>query len=220
VRLILKCVTLRRVQITAEELRAAATDPASPAWDTIVRQVCHQGTCDPSSPALLPWLAATAVGFVGDQLDTPLILAGFITADATAEDRVTYADEIEGLHALAVGRLPEASDDHAFVRLLQAVLGLEGDEVWGKELDRLDDGEADVQCPECEEEALLDMTAENPGIAPGLSSALARRLHAQAVGAEREAVATALTRLFGRLECPECGASFGIAGNMVGVSRP
>jgi hypothetical protein len=220
VRLISKRVTLGRVQISAEELQAAATDPASPAWTTIWGQACHQGFCDPDSPTLLPWLATTAVGLVGDQLDTPLILAGFITTDATAEDRATYAKEIEGLRALAVDRLPEASDDHAFVHLLQAVLGLEGSEVWGKELDRLDDGEADVQCPECAEETLLDITAENPDITPGLSSELAKRLHAQAVGADRGAVATALTRLFGRLECAECGASFNIADNLAGVSQP
>jgi hypothetical protein len=220
VRRILKCVTLRRVQITSEVLRAAATDPASPAWETIWGQACHQGTCDPDSAALLPWLATTAAGFAGDGLDTPLILAGFITADATAADRVTHAAEIEVLRAFAVGRLPETSDDHAFVHLLQAILGLEGDEVWGKELDRLTDGEADVQCPECEEETLLDITAENPDISPGLSSELAERLHAQAVGANQELVAAGLTRLFGRFVCTECGASFNIADNLAGVSQP
>ncbi|MEU4690961.1 hypothetical protein [Actinoplanes sp. NPDC023714] len=155
------------MHITSEVLRAAATDSASPAWETIWGQACHQGTCDPDSAALLPWLATTAADFAGDQQDTPLILAGFITADATAADRVTYAEKIEVLRALAGDRLPEASDDHAFVHLLQAILGSEGNEVWGKELDRLNDGEADVQCPECDEETLLDMTAENPDIAPG-----------------------------------------------------
>lgn len=213
----LKCVTLRRVQITSEVLRAAATDPASPAWETIWGQACHQGTCDPESAALLPWLAATAVGFAGAHLEMPLTLAGFVTADATSADRVTYAKEIEALRALAVDRLAEASDDHAFVSLLQAILGLEGDEIWGKELDRLNDGEADVQCPECAEETLLDITAENPDIAPGLSSELAKRLHAQAVAADREPVAAGLTRLFGRSVCSECGASFNVADNLAGV---
>jgi hypothetical protein len=206
------------VRISSEVLRAAATEPVSPAWGTIWGQVCHQGTCDPQSAALLPWLATTAAGFAGGRPDGPVTLAGFITADATAADRVTYAEEIDVLRALAVDRLPKASNDHDFVHLLQAILGLEGNEIWGKELDRLNDGEADVQCPECDEETLLDITAANPEIAPELSSELARRLHAQAVAAGREAVAAGITRLFGRLACAECGASFTIADNLAGVS--
>ncbi|WP_436533035.1 hypothetical protein [Actinoplanes sp. HUAS TT8] len=206
------------MQITSEVLRAAATDPASPAWETIWGQACHQGTCDPDSAALLPWLATTAAGFAGDQLDSPLALAGFITADATVEDRVTYAEEISALRALAAGRLPAASTDRAFVYLLQAILGLEGDETWGKELDRLNDGEADVRCPECDEETLLDIAEENPDIAPAHSSELAQRLHDEAIAAGRERVATAIAQLFGRLTCAECGTSFTIAENLAGAS--
>jgi hypothetical protein len=81
----------------------------------------------------------------------------------------------------------------------------------------LNDGEVDVQCPECDEEILLDLLAGECEITPGLSSELAERLHAEAVAAGREAVAEGLTHLFGQVRCTECGASFNIAQNLAGV---
>src|SRR5438552_15936804 len=80
-----------------------------------------------------------------------------------------------------------------------------GDKIWGKELDHINDGEIDVQCPECGEELLVDLHSDDSPIEPGLCSELAGRLHAEAVQAGRESVATALTHLFGRLSCPGCG---------------
>ncbi|MBO3744012.1 hypothetical protein [Actinoplanes flavus] len=207
------------MEISSDVLRAAAADPASPAWQAVWEQSCHQGTCDPASAVLLPWLATTIRAFVDAQRETPLALAGFIAVDATDADRARYAGEIEALHELAVDRLPRASDDSAFVYLLQSILGFEGDEIWGKELDHLNDGEVDVHCPECDEEILLDLTDDSE-IMLGLSSELAERLHAEAVRAGREAVAAGLTRLFGRLVCPECGASFDVAENLAGASYP
>lgn len=209
---------LSRVQIPPDVLRAAASDAASPAWKTVWERSCHQGTCDPDSAALLPWLASTIAGFVGEQRETPLALAGFIAVDVTDADRTTYATEIEALRALAIARLPEASSDSAFVYLLQAIRGLDGDELWGRELDHLNDGEVDVQCPECDEQTLVDLLTDGSEIIPGLSSELADHLHAEAVSAHRVAVATSLTRLFGQLICPECGASLTIANSLAGLS--
>jgi hypothetical protein len=62
------------------------------------------------------------------------------------------------LRALTVECLPGAPTDNMFVYLQQAVLGFDGDEVWGKELDHINDGEVDVQCPGCEDELVLDLT--------------------------------------------------------------
>lgn len=211
---------LARVRISPDVLRAAASDSASPTWAVVWEQSCHQGTCHPDSAALLPWLAETIAGFVGDQREKPLALAGFIAVDAANADRTTFANEIKALRALAVDRLPQASDDAAFVYLLQAICGLEGNEVWGKELDRLIDGEADVHCPECDEETLVDLLTGEPEITPGSLSERTYRLHAEAVSADRGAVAAGLARLFGRMICPECGAAFDIADNLAGVSRP
>jgi hypothetical protein len=36
-----------------------------------------------------------------------------------------------------------------FVSLQQRVLGFEGDEVWAKELEHINDGEVDAQCLAC-----------------------------------------------------------------------
>jgi hypothetical protein len=47
---------------------------------------------------------------------------------------------------------------------------------------------------------------------------LARRLHAEAVEANRDAVATALTYFFGRLRCSNCGAQCNMADQYGGIS--
>ena len=105
--------------------------------------------------------------------------------------------------------LPEAGSDATFVYLQQAVLGFDGDETWAKNLDRLNDGEAGVECPGCEAELLLDLQeSEDSPVEPGLATPLARRLHHEAVTAGRAEVATGLTYLFGRVTCPECDTSF------------
>ncbi|MFC7547021.1 hypothetical protein [Plantactinospora sp. GCM10030261] len=202
--------------IPSEVLDSAAADPASPAWDHIWQESCHQGTCDPASVVLLPWLAQTCAAFIPENRENAVVLAGSIAVDASDTDRAAYADEITG--ALALDRLPCASNDSMFVYLQQAVLAFEGDEIWGKELDRINDGEVDVECPECEEELLLDLPSEDPPIQPGLSSDLAVRLHAEALQAGRESVATAFTYLFGRLNCPNCGTGFELAEHLAGVS--
>lgn len=203
-----------------EDLASAAADPTSAAWDLIWQESCHQGTAEPGSEVLLPWLAQTCAAFAPEDREQALVLAGCIAVDAVDADRAAYREEIAALRELALERVPHASTDAMFVYLLQAVLGFEGDEVWGKELDHINDGEVDVQCPECEEELLLELLPEDSPIEPGLSSALAAHLHAEAHRAGREAVASALTCLFGRLNCPRCGTPFDLADNLTGVSYP
>ncbi|WP_143163003.1 hypothetical protein [Couchioplanes caeruleus] len=204
------------MEFSRDVLQSAAADPASAAWSTIWQQSCHQGTCDPASAVLLPWLSTTIAAFPADRRETPLALAGFIALDATDADRATYADDIAALRTMAVERLPEVSDDPAFVYLLQAILGFDGDETWGKELDHLNDGEVEVRCPECDEEALVDLSGDDPEILPGLSSELAERLHAEATHTGRGAVGTGMTRLFGRMDCPSCGIRFNVADHLAG----
>ncbi|MGX6606493.1 hypothetical protein ACWKSP_30865 [Micromonosporaceae bacterium Da 78-11] len=206
------------MEISSDVLRVAAEDPDSAAWDVIWAQSCHQGTCDPASAVLLPWLATTIGMFAGVRREIPLALAGFIAVDATAAGRAAYAVDIAALRALAVDGLAGASTDTAFVHLQQAILGFDGAEIWGKELDRLNDGEVDVRCPECDEETLVDLLGDDPEITPGLSGEPAGRLHAEAAQAGREAVAAGLTRLFGRIDCPGCGLAVTLADHLAGVS--
>ena len=215
---ILRCGKLDQVRLSSEILDSAAADPRSSAWDLIWRESCHQGTCDPASAVLLPWLAQTCTAFSREDRENALILAGLIALDASDADRDAYTDEIAAMRALAVDCLPSASSDSTFVYLQQAILGFDGNEIWGKELDHVNDGEVDVQCPECEEELLVDLQYEDSEIEPGLHSELAGRLHAEAVAAGRESVATVLTHLFGRLSCPGCGTRFVLADHLAGVS--
>ena len=51
-------------------------------------------------------------------------------------------------------------------------------------------------------------------IEPGLSSELVTHLHAEAVRAVHESVATTLTYLFGRMSCPKCCVRFKVADEM------
>lgn len=202
-----------------EALDAAADDPASPAWDFVWQESCHQGTCDPASAVLLPWLARTCANFSPQDRKRAVLLAGFIAVDADDKSRGLYADDIATLRALALECLASGrSSDTMFVYLQQAVLGFDGDEVWGKELDRLNDGEVDVQCPVCDEDLTIDL---QPGssIEPGLSAPLATRLHTEALRLGHESVATALTYLFGRVSCPVCGATFNLADEVASPPR-
>ncbi|GGM81222.1 hypothetical protein ACFFX1_37030 [Dactylosporangium sucinum] len=186
-------------------LDAAATDPRSRAWDEIWHQSSHQGKYDAASAELLPWLAATCAAFRPEDREKALIFAGFVAVDAPESRREHYAAEIAALRAMALDRLPVAtSPDSDFVYLLQAVLGFEGDERWGKELDRINDGEVGVTCPSCDEETYADLA----GTEPGLPGPLPERLHALALEAGRPEVATAITHLFGRTTCPACGTAF------------
>ncbi|GAA0247966.1 hypothetical protein [Cryptosporangium japonicum] len=203
--------------IPSDVLDAAAADPASPAWTRIWRDSFRSGSSDPDSAALLPWLARTCAAFSPEQRETAVIQAGRIALDATDEDRAAYASDIEVLRALAVEGLPSASTDRMFVYLQQALLAYDGDELWGKELDRLNDAEADVVCPECDDDLLVDLDSDDGSITPGLSSPLGARLHAQAVRAGRKSVATRLTFLFGQLTCPSCGSSFPPADHLAGT---
>jgi hypothetical protein len=194
-------------------LDAAAADPKSSAWTDIWRQSCHQGTCDPASAALLPWLATTCAAFAQEDRVNVLVFAAAIAVDADGTGRRLYANDIATLRAMTLERLAAGtSDDATFVYLLQAVLAFEGDETWGKELDRVIAREVDIRCPMCEREALIEFQPDL--IEPGLSSELARRVHAAAEQAGRDQVATAFTYLFGRTSCTSCGTRFAIADNL------
>jgi hypothetical protein len=203
-----------------EALDAAADDPASPAWDLIWQESCHQGTCDPASAVLLPWLARTCANLSPQDRERGVVLAGFIAVDADDLSRGLYAGDIATLRALTLECLASGgSSDTMFVYLQQAVLGFDGDEVWGKELDRINDGEVDVQCPACAEDLLVDLQSGDSSIEPGLSSQLATRVHAEALRVGHESVATSLTYLFGRMICPVCGITFNPADEVTGSPR-
>lgn len=191
--------------MTPETLRAAEADPSAEAWDTIWDESCHQGEALPGSEVLLPWLARTAAGFGARERERAVVLAGFIAVDG---EREPYAAAVSELRALAVEGLADASSDDMFVYLQQAVLGFDGDEYWGKHLDLVNDGETDAECPSCGDEWLIDLTADDPRVEPGLGTTTATRVHGEAMAAGRGSVAAAYARLFGRITCESCGHRF------------
>jgi hypothetical protein len=209
--------------IARETLDAAAADPRSPAWQ-LIWQHClrpdslRPGTGSPGtgSPgdavALLPWLARTCAAFAPRDRVDAVALAGIVALEAGAAARAPYAGDIATLRTLARESLAAGGHcDHAFVQLQKAVLGLDGDRVWSSELGLVVAGEVELRCPACTEELLLCLEPGPTAIEPGLSSGLARRLHAEASEAGLDRVATALTRLFGHVGCPACGHTFAIA---------
>ncbi|MFC7532055.1 hypothetical protein [Actinoplanes sp. GCM10030250] len=201
--------------IAQEVLDMAAGDPRSPAWQQIWNFPSPDGVRVIPEPAILPWLARTCAAFTPTDRVEVLELAGVVARTADAKSRTAYAPEIAALRVFASEALAnEAFHDYTFVRLLMADLGLCGEGVWSSELSVVNGGEVEVDCPECGEELLLCLEPGQSTIEPGLSSELAGRLHAAAVRAGRESVATALSRLFGCFTCPGCSATFDIAGQV------
>ncbi|WP_433790150.1 hypothetical protein [Actinoplanes sp. CA-252034] len=190
----------------------AAADPRSAAWDVVWHETIDQGDAVMGSEKLLPWLAATCAGFPVAEREKALVLAGLIAVDTVERDRERYAAEIAALRSLTVENLTAgASDERMFVYLQQAVLGFDGDDVWGRQLDLINDGETAVECPSCEAELLLSLDPADSEIEPDLPGPLAARLHAEAVAGGFPEVASTVGLLFGRGSCPECGAGFQVA---------
>ncbi len=190
----------------------AAADPRSAAWDVVWHESIDQGEAVLGSERLLPWLAATCAGFAVAEREKALVLAGLIAVDIVGDDRSRHAPEIAALRALTVENLRAgASDERMFVYLQQAVLGFDGDDTWGRQLDLINDGEASVECPSCEGELLLSLDPDDSPIEPDLSEQLAARLHAEALTSGFPEVAATVGLLFGRGCCPACGAGFRVA---------
>lgn len=193
----------------------AAADPRSAAWDVVWHETIDQGEAVMGSETLLPWLATVCAGFSISEREKALVLAGLIAVDTVDPERERYAGEIAVLRALTVENLVAgASDERMFVYLQQAVLGFDGDDTWGRRLDLINDGEADVECPSCEAELLLSLDPADSEIEPDLSPDLAAHLHAEAIAAGFPEVAAAIGLLFGRFRCPDCDTDFRIAERM------
>ena len=96
------------------------------------------------------------------------------------------------------------------VYVMQALLAFEGDRVWGRELERLNDGEIDGRCTGCG----IDLIFTIPGnVEPRLSEELPEpgaRLRTLAVRAGDLDLASRLCDLFGWTDCQHCGARIDI----------
>ncbi len=136
-------------------LDSVTPDYSHPAWDELWSRLCHQGTVYPASFAALPRLEALARAWNGRQRDPILHLTGAIVCST---DRVGVEGDslppldatIRQLRHLAAECLEgDERSEEDFVYLLQAVRGLEGDALWGIQLDCLVHGELSFPCPTC-----------------------------------------------------------------------
>ncbi len=186
-------------------LATAATDPAAEAWDDLFEQVRHTGVSDSEKALLLERLPAIAGRFAPAGRDGPLFLAGQLAADLDEDRWPRFHDQLTVLRALAADWL--GIPDDAFLYRLQAAVALEGDELWGAELQRIDYGEIELECPHCGTDHFITL-GEDDRFATRPDTGLGNRLHQLSMDAGRAGVATRLTYLFGHATCPDCGTTF------------
>ncbi|MGP3691276.1 hypothetical protein ACTVZO_42575 [Streptomyces sp. IBSNAI002] len=219
-------------------LEAAGSDPEDPAWNELWSRLCHQGTVYPASYAALPPLTEKARRLTAADRTMPLLLAASIVASTDQpfgppEPKGVYAAETAELIELveeALGLPSLARSPQHYVELLEALLAFEGVEVWGEELHGLSGEEYEVPCPACETDNFVvfgehgyfsttdglymnEAPEHRRDLQPAAASSLeglAQRLHARALTDGQADVAHALTYVFGRAYCAECGELFRI----------
>jgi hypothetical protein len=162
------------VQISPEVLDSAGDRPGFPGLGRHLETIVSSGHLRSGQRGPAALARPDQHRLSPQEREKAAILAGFIAVDADDASRAAFADEIAALRALAMDGLSTASSDSMFVYLQQAVLGFDGDEVWGKELDHINDGEVDVQCPECEKELLVELNPEDGTVEPGRRAAQRR----------------------------------------------
>lgn len=215
-------------------LGALSPNAEDPVWDELWGRVCHQGTVYSASAPVLPYLLSAAREWPPVARVTPLSLAGAIVISPNvsgSHDLQPHRSTIEGLHRLATettASIGLSSTD--FIYLLQAVLALEGDLLWGQHLHRLASGEFEGKCTWCgigllvgvgqygsfvaSEDWINKPTAPRNPLQPSRVEDLdeaARRLHNYALAALQQDVAQWVPYIFGVGACPTCGESMEIA---------
>jgi hypothetical protein len=130
--------------------------------------------------------------------------------------RRRYQRELSDLQAVAARNLPHATDDIEFVYGLEALMAFEDGGVWQRSLVCLANGEAELDCPACDEHLLLDLDGPDSRwrVSPThpsrprqqhqsrLAATVEGRLVALAQAHNRPALVTKLTYLLERVcEC-------------------
>lgn len=211
-------------------------DMRSPLWTDLWSRLCHQGTVYSASFAALPMLTEIADRWSAAERVIALALAGNIVSSVDqpygdVDPIVSYPSEIARLRALTEETLQSshlADDSATYVHMLQALLSFEGVEVWGEQLDGLNDEEYEVACPQCDEETFVafgqygafttqddmymrDTDSKRLRLVPADPAELVgigKRLHTRAIADGHPDVAAKLAYVFGRADCPACGERF------------
>jgi hypothetical protein len=216
---------------TIEQMLASAeADPHSDFWDRLFEQARHVGISDADRTFLLNRLPGIAARYPAGRRDNVLFLAGQIAADLDEATWPRFSNELKSLHSLASDWLASPTDPRFFLYRLQAVVALEGDELWGAELHRIDDDEIEIECPNCgtvlfvafgeaghfatHEDYATKPVVEKTPLRPADPTKLdgaGHRLYQASLRAGQPSVATALTYLFGRAECTQCNTIFRVS---------
>jgi hypothetical protein len=225
---------LRHAQGSAEDLpkilKEIKPDRKAPVWDELWERVCHQGTTYSASPAILPFLLTTASGWAPSERAMALSLAGAIVA-AKESDLAGYESSVEALRLLAVDTLKSrdlSRSDRVYV--MQSVLAMEGDRLWGRVLDNLNHGEFSGLCSACRtdlylavgefgffcttEEWVGNPDARRTPILPGKAEELTppgKWLCEVCVNSGDPALGEWICHLFGASTCPACGEPLDVA---------
>jgi hypothetical protein len=157
----------------------------------------------------------------------PLALAGSIVA--APQTILGYEETGEGLRTLALdtAKNPGLSRvDRIYV--MQSVLAFQGDRLWGRVLDHLDDGEFPASCPACRKDLYLvigkhgflssDDWVRKPSVVrteiePLEADTLTgggEWLHTVSVQSNDSELSDWVRYLFGTSKCPECGQPFNL----------
>ncbi|WP_229073398.1 hypothetical protein [Actinoplanes sp. DH11] len=197
---------------TVEEMLAAAeADAYSYAWDSLLEEVRHVGIHDDERALLIERLPAITARFAPADRDNVLLLAGHLAADVDEAAWPRHAEALTALRSLAGDWLASPADAGLFIHRLQAAVALEGDELWGAELHRIDENEIELECPHCGTTLALVLGPPLRPAAPADLDGAGRRLHEASLEAGQPSVATALTYLFGRTTCTECDHRFRVS---------
>ncbi|MEJ8659763.1 hypothetical protein [Streptomyces sp. MS1.AVA.4] len=169
----------------------------------------------------------------------PLYLAGSIVASRDQpygddDPQVTYASEISDLTHLTEEALQDpglADVPTNYVDLLGALLSFQGVEIWGEQLDGLNNEEYEVPCPSCSAENFIafgeygffsttdsmymepSTTARQVPLRPQTPAALdglAQTLYSRALADGQPDIARKFTYVFGNAQCAECDAVFSV----------
>jgi hypothetical protein len=206
---------------------AAGTDEDG-SWDDLWGRLCHQDTVYSASYAALPALAEMSLRHEPGGYVAALHLAASIVAsndgpEESALVRQRYAHELADLRAVAARNLQHAKGDTEFVYGLQVLMAFENGGIWQRNLHYLANGEAELDCPSCDEHLLLDLDGPDFEMASFADASLAStavtpvdpsaatiegRPLALTRAHHRPAVAAKLAYLFGDATCPRCRASF------------
>lgn len=216
-------------------------DPDADIWGEVWSCLCHQMSVYTASFAALPRLTETARGWAPADRTMVLALCGAIVAGAeqvrkeAGDVRATYAAEIGELLRLVNETMCAPIGETDFIYMLQAALAFENVPVWDESLDRLVDGEYEVdECPGCQAhlyvvigdderfttsgDYALDDAVPKGELSPAAPAELddvARRIYGTADDLGQEDVAKKLLYVFGTGTCPDCDTRFSVAERIV-----